>query len=468
MDMVVHSRESAAEGDDSGNVLGIRAAADDHRLVFRISGHFNVGPVQTLYQIGIGGIKQGLPDGGDLDAAAAVLQEGGTGSADLLFRCRHRRTQVQRAVDHAVLRFYDPVVHREFTPVVGHLQTDAGTVAGGPDALVVEVNKVILHAGFRQSAHGAAGGIHPRQRHAGMGGDASGVNPQNAVMTGHRAFRQFRSCEGSPQRLLIHSVGGDLRHAAAAHGVCHKSAVHGDNGGVFAAGEHGCAALFPMDAGEGAVRSKAAGNGFAVDGVVFHAFGAGFLCGPQQEPDALVQRTAGLRQALHGKQGGGHAALVVGDAPAVDAVVLSHHRKGVGLPAFSGRNHIQVGRDADDFIPLADLCPAAVVFHVAGAEAHLLRNGQGLRQRGGGTGTEGHTVLRGGADGIMADQTAKNLQHFLQFCIDHEIIPFRIGERNAVGTEHQSEDRVLSHMSVMRIVVAGMVIVKEAERMGNS
>ena len=100
---------------------------------------------------------------------------------------------------------------------------------------------------------------------------------------------------------------------------------------------------------------------------------------------------------LHGHEGADGGALVVCGAAAIDAAVDDFGLKWLGDgPALPWGDHVQVGEDIQLSGFVIQVHGADVVIKVAGGEAQLLRQPEGLGQGGGGTlavGLTGEGVL---------------------------------------------------------------------------
>ena len=74
---------------------------------------------------------------------------------------------------------------------------------------------------------------------------------------------------------------------------------------------------------------------------------------------------------LQGKQGSDHGTLVIAGSSAVKLSILFGNGERIRIPAFSGRNDIQVSQDTDDLIAFADLAITDIVIQIGGFQTVL-------------------------------------------------------------------------------------------------
>ena len=113
---------------------------------------------------------------------------------------------------------------------------------------------------------------------------------------------------------------------------------------------------------------------------MLHVLAAGFLIGPEQDPDPAFQGHPAVLQGLQGIKGGGGGAFVIHGAPAVDILSVRFPAVGIPGPAIPFRHHIQVSQDGHHFRAFPIFTPAHVIVHILGPEAHFFRFFQHIGQ----------------------------------------------------------------------------------------
>lgn len=107
------------------------------------------------------------------------------------------------------------------------------------------------------------------------------------------------------------------------HCIGYKTAVHGDDPGVFGAGDHGKLTFFTVDTREAGIRCETAGKLFCYLIVVIHTFGTCFLVAAHDQADSFVQLHAVVAEKLHGIERFQDRAFVISGPAAVYMIVFT-------------------------------------------------------------------------------------------------------------------------------------------------
>jgi len=414
MDVVVDAREGAAEGDDVADALGVGAAADDHRLVLRITRDFLVGRRQRLHQRGIDRIEQRLFGLVDRELAVFILHPGAHQLEHLLGAHRDREADVDAALDDAVLHMDDAGVQGQGAVFIAALAAHHAAVALQPDVAAVEIDERILQARLLQTDQQMADRIDAELRRAGMGGDARHTDDDG--------LRLFLNAELDAvvveivfQLLHAEAVLGDLGHAGAADHVGHRAALDIQESGLWAAVDALDHALLAVDAREIPVRREAEIHIALFGNVVSQALGAALLVGAHDQADALVQRRPHVAKDLQRDHAADHRALVIADAAAVDSAAVNRHLERIRVPAFGldRRPAVPVADDADQPVAFAHLRVADVIVQVHSLDPVFFHHLQSRLQNIARSGSERRIRQRFTHDARIGNQLAELRQELV-------------------------------------------------------